>query len=262
MFIEQFDNRVLSIILLLLAINFQLRAQRGLKDSSINLSYFTVQYQFQMPGGDLKNRFGNNSTVGLAFNYKTKQKWLMGMQWNYIFGKTIKDTGIFNSIGATNPSGGPRLIIDKTGSLATTRTWERGWYSTIKVGRQLFSLGPNPNCGFVFMAGGGMLLHKIRIEDIGNNAPHLSKEYRKGYDRLSFGFSVSEFFGYQFFDNNRYFNFLIGIESVQAFTKNRRGYLYDQQRIDNQKRLDILNGIKVGFIIPIYSRTTDEYYFY
>jgi len=215
-----------------------------------------------MPGGDLAKRFGNNSSVGLSFLNKTKNKWLYGCDWNYLFGNVIKDTGLFSKIGAVNPSGGQPLLIDKTGSLSTTRTWERGWNSSIKVGRQLFALGVNPNCGIVVLVGGGMLLHKIRIEDIGNNAPQMSKEYRKGYDRLSFGFATTQFIGYQFFANNQYVNFLIGFESIQAFTKNRRGYLYDQARPDNAKRLDILNGIKVSFVVPLYHRASEAYYYY
>lgn len=215
-----------------------------------------------MPQKDMAVRFGNNSSVGFSFLHKTKKNWMYGADWNFIFGNNIKDSGLFNQIGTTPNANGYRLIIDNSGNLATTRTWERGWHSHLKVGRMILPLGPNPNSGFVILVGGGMLYHKIRIEDIGNNAPQLSKEYRKGYDRLSFGFSTSEFIGYQLFANNKFVNFLIGFESIQGFTQNKRGYLYDQFKVDNEKRLDVLNGLKVAISIPLYRRAPDSYYFY
>lgn len=237
-------------------------AQRALKDSSISIPYFSFQYQFQMPQRDMASRFGNNSSVGFSFLHKTKKRIMFGVDWNYIFGRDIKDSNLFVNIGTSSNASGNNLIIDKRGNLATTRLWERGWHSHFKIGAMFLTLGPNPNSGFVFLVGAGMLYHKIRIEDIGNNAPQLSKEYRKGYDRLSFGFSTSQFIGYQLFSNNKFVNLMAGFEFIQGFTKNRRGYLYDQFRPDNESRLDILNGFKVAVSIPLYRRTPDSYYFY
>lgn len=237
-------------------------AQRALKDSSISIPYFSFQYQFQMPQRDMASRFGNNSSVGFSFLHKTKKRIMFGVDWNYIFGRDIKDSNLFVNIGTSSNALGNNLIIDKRGNLATTRLWERGWHSHFKIGAMFLTFGPNPNSGFVFLVGAGMLYHKIRIEDIGNNAPQLSKEYRKGYDRLSFGFSTSQFIGYQLFSNNKFVNLMAGFEFIQGFTKNRRGYLYDQFRPDNESRLDILNGFKVAVSIPLYRRTPDSYYFY
>ena len=98
-------------------------------------------------------------------------------------------------------------IINSSGVLTSPRQWERGWYSHLQFGRLLVPYGPNKNSGIFAMAGPGFLLHKVRIEDIGNGSPQLSKDMRKGYDRLTYGFSTSEFIGYMFLGNKRLINF-------------------------------------------------------
>ena len=90
----------------------------------------------------------------------------------------------------------------------------------------------------------------------------LTEEMEKGYDRLSTGFSLNQFIGYQYFGKTRLINFFAGIEGIQAFTKNRRGYNYDTQKVDTKERFDSMYGIKVGWIIPFYKKTTQEFYYY
>ncbi|MCC7050304.1 MAG: hypothetical protein IT239_00800, partial [Bacteroidia bacterium] len=100
MITHQNKGKIIWIIILLIISSTSFsKAQRALKDSSINIPYFSISYQFQMPGGDLAKRFGNNSSVGLSFLNKTKNKWLYGCDWNYLFGNVIKDTGLFSKIG-------------------------------------------------------------------------------------------------------------------------------------------------------------------
>lgn len=117
----------------------------------------------------------------------------------------------------------------------------------------------NPNSGFIFSVGPGFLQHKIRIE---SDAAALKGVYKKGYDRLSNGFAVMESLGYLFLSNKRLVNFYIGMTSVQAWTKNRRGFNYDTGKEDDKMRLDIMTGFKIAWILPLYKKVPDEYYFY
>ena len=79
-------------------------------------------------------------------------------------------------------------------------------------------IGPNSNSGILLMGGAGILQHKIRYEIPDNNAPQLSSEHKKGYDRLSNGPSISQFIGYVHFGNNRTINFHIGAEFTGSRT--------------------------------------------
>jgi hypothetical protein len=63
------------------------------------------------------------------------------------------------------------------------------------------------------------------------------------------------------FGNRRRVNFFIGIEAVQAFTKNRRSFNFDTRSSDDSERSDRLLGLKAGWIIPLYKKVPNAYYF-
>jgi hypothetical protein len=50
--------------------------------------------------------------------------------------------------------------------------------------------------------------------------------------------------------------------SVQAWTKNRRGFNFDTGKEDNEMRLDIMTGFKAAWILPLYKKVPDAHYFY
>ena len=110
------------------------------------------------------------------------------------------------------------------------------------------------------MLGIGFMQHKIKIKDQDNTIPALSKEYLKGYDKLSNGFNTNVFFGYRYEKGKNKFN--IGIESSIGLTKNRRTYNFVDMQADDELRLDMMNGIKFIWWIPISKRTTNKDYYY
>jgi len=107
------------------------------------------------------------------------------------------------------------------------------------------------------MGGVGFLLHRIRFT---GSTPQLAGEYFKGYDRLSYGLGLSQFVGYMHLSNNRMLNFYFGMEFTQAWTVNRRGYNFDQMAVDNERRLDMISGFKVGWVLALYKKVANEYY--
>jgi hypothetical protein len=231
-------------------------SQVNIKDSIINTSLTALSYSYQFPAGDISKRFVSNSTIGGAYLYKTKKNWLIGADGFFMFRDTIKETGILDSIN--NSDGG---IIDGNGIYADVRLYERGFYTGIKGGKLFPVWGPNKNSGIIVLIGAGLLQHKIRIENSGNSAPQISGDYRKGYDRLTNGFALSEFVGYMYLGNSRLVSFYAGFELVQAWTKNRRSYNFDLKGPDNTKRFDLLNGFRIGWIIPLYKQTPQKYYY-
>ncbi|MBL0330548.1 MAG: hypothetical protein IPP64_14260 [Bacteroidetes bacterium] len=231
-------------------------AQVSIKDSVIYTPYFGLGYGYQISAGDLNKRFGNSSAIEFNLDFKTKKNWVFGVNGSYIFGKDVKES-LFDSISTASGS-----IIDGNGQFADVRLYERGFTASVSAGRLFAFKKPNPNSGVLFSVGVGFIQHKIRIETIGNTTPQLSKEYKKGYDRLSNGLLLSQNLGYLYLSNNRLVNIYVGFECMQGFTQSRRSFDYDLMKQDTEKRLDILYGGKLVWILPLYKRAPQEFYTY
>jgi hypothetical protein len=240
----------------LLFISMTASAQQNIKDTTIHIFMLSPTFAYQVPGGDLANRFGNNLSIGGSFSYKSQTNWIIGLDGNFIFGGTIYEPGLFNGISTSQG-----YIIGTGGIYADIRTYERGYHFNLKVGKLIPKWGPNKNSGPLFTVGGGFLQHKIRIENPSNDAPQLTGDYTAGYDRRTNGFAITEFAGYQYLGNKGKVNFFAGFEFVQAFTQNRRSLNFDTMKHDDTKRLDLLSGIRVGWIFTMYRRKPQEVYY-
>ena len=230
---------------------------QGFRDSSVFIPMIRGSFNYQFPGGDLADRFGNNLGLTPGFMFKTKSKILIGAEIEFIFGEDVNKGTIFDPITTSEGS-----VITKYGNYSRIALSERGFFVQGRVGAMIKQLGPNPNCGFYFLGGVGLLQHKIRIDVDGNDVPQLDENYKKGYDRLSNGLAISEAIGYQFFHNRSTWNFYIELEFIQAFTESRRDFDYNIMQKDDTKRKDYLYGIKFGWILPFYKRVPENYYYY
>ncbi len=248
---------LLCIILILLARINLLFGQSSLKDSSISMVMIRPSYALQFPGGDLANRFGFNQSVGMGLSYKNRKGWMISAEGSFIFGNKIEQEGLF--AGLTTSEG---TIIGSDGLYGDIRAFERGYYVTLGLGRIFKSAKPNPNCGFVVEASLGFIQHKIKIQDKKNTVPALREDYAKGYDRLTNGLAAREFIGYLYVGNHRLVNFFGGVEAVQGWTAGRRDYVFTEMKADNQQRFDLLFGIRVGWIIPLFKEAPEEFYLY
>jgi hypothetical protein len=218
---------------------------------------FCPSIAFEIPGGNLAQRFGDNFNLGGSFEYKSKTNWIIGIDGDFIFGNDIRQSNVFDSI-STNQG----YIIGTGGTYADIRTYERGYQINFKVGKVIPAWHPpNPNSGLLFTGGVGFLQHKIRIENPSNDAPQLSGLYIEGYDERTNGIAFTEFAGYQFLSNRNITNFFAGFEFVQAFTQERRTYNFNTMSADNSKRFDTLSGIRAGWVITFFKRKPREFYF-
>ncbi len=233
-----------------------LQAQ-NVADSGFSASLIIAHYSYQFPGGDLVRRYGESSDIGGSFLFKTKNNWLTGFQGNYLFGSNVKEDDILKNISTVN-----NWVIDRAGTYAEIYMYERGFQLSGHAGK-IISLGKsNPNSGIMLLSGLGYLQHKIRIENPNKSAPQVQGDYRRGYDRLTGGLCFSQFLGYVYFSNNKFVNFYGGIEYRLAWTKSLRDFDFDKQAKDTQARKDILWGFKIGWIIPMYQKTGQVYYYY
>lgn len=249
-------KKILFSSFLLIIFGYQLRAQTG-KDSSLVLPIITAGYGAYLPGGDMVKRFGENSSVFLNADFKLKNQLIIGLNGSYLFGKKVKDTPFYN-ITKDN------VFINNDGEMADVRTFERGFTLSAAFGKMFVTSKKRPNCGLVANLGVGFIQHRIKIEVIGNNVPQLDKEYKKGYDRLTNGLLLSQNVGYMFLSNNHLVNFYVGLECMQGFTSNRRSYDFEKMQTDTKKRLDVLTGVKVAWILPLYKKAlkSSNYYIY
>jgi len=233
--------------------------QTDISDTTLSIPMFYATYAYQFPAGDMKDRFGNNSVIGGGFQWKTNKNWLWGAEYLYLFGSNVKvKDQIMANIKTTDGD-----IISMAGNFTSFRESERGYHLSAKVGKIFSIFSPNPNSGFYLTGGAGYLEHKIKIDVVQNNVPQLIGDYKKGYDRLAGGFCLNETIGYVYLSNTRLLNFFAGIEFSQAWTKPLRDVNFDTGDPDPvQKRYDAFTGIKFTWIIPLFKRQPEKYYYY
>ncbi|MBN1340286.1 MAG: hypothetical protein JXA03_13235 [Bacteroidales bacterium] len=255
----QLFNRVFLVFLVMTGMSANLFSQADVKDTCLRIPMFYAAYAFQVPGGDLADRFGVNSNIGGGFLYKTGKNLVLGADFSYMFGSEVKDRDQLMSNLFTKDD----YIIDQGGSYAAWSIFERGFYTGLKAGRVIPVWGSNPNSGLLLLGSAGFIQHKIRIEVQNNTAPQLNGDYKRGYDRLTGGFYLGEYLGYQYLGDSRLLNFTAGFEFVQAFTKPLRDVNFDTRLPDSrQNRTDLLFGVKVSWVIPVFSRMPQKYYYY
>lgn len=250
-------KKSLFVSLLLVFCAMSMSSQNNEKDSVIFSPHLVFSYAYQFPGGDLADRFGNNSNIGFGFNIKTKKNFLFGVNSSYLFGSEVFEPGLLQNILTDNGE-----VLDNVGQQSLIVAQERGYTISLDGGKIFSIIGPNKNSGLMITGGIGFIQHKIRLEHQENEINQLEDEYLKGYDRLTNGLLLKEFFGYYHMSKARIANFYIGFEAMQGFTKNRRDFNFDTQTVDDKDRLDLLYGIRFGWVFHLYQRMPDEYYIY
>ena len=220
-------------------------------------SALTFGYTHQLPIGDLADRFGDNSSIGFSFFQEKENNLFYGIEGGYLFSNNVRDTTIFDNI--TTSIG---AIIGADGNYSNVNLMERGFDVHVFFG---YAYHPKENnlSGLYFSGGMGFLQHKIFIDTKSQNVPQLDEEYKKGYDRLTNGFSTKWETSYKYYSPNGKFQMYAGINMTVAYTKNRRPYLFDKMEYTpNTGSWDNLLGINMGIIIPIHRKNEEEFHYY
>ena len=233
-------------------------AQRNVSDSIIPSTWLAVQYSGGFTGGDLADRYGYLSHVGILAGYKNKKNWVFALDAAFMFGSQVRLTGVFDHLVDSYGN-----ITDQNGDIAVVQALPRGMYANGTVGKVIPVLSPNPNSGIYVNFGVGYLLHHLRVETQDHVVPQLELDYRKGYDRMTTGFNTSQFIGYTLMADESPINFFAGFYAQQGFTYNRRTIFFDTPDVpvSPDLRLDLQFGFKVGWMIPIYQRQPRDFYF-
>lgn len=244
------------IFFLLFLSTFGAMAQVSLKDSSRNVFLAGLNYKANLPGADLAKRWGFHNSLGMDIDQKFKSNFTLGLSGGFTFGSRLKDSTIFNNL--YNEFG---TITSLSGTPADILFLMRGFNAYATVGYVFNKFGNNANSGLWVKGGLGYMMHKIRIESLYDAVPQLEGNYRKGYDKLTTGFSAMQFIGYLYQANYRLLKFYAGFEFTESFTKNIRTFNFDTGGPETAGRFDVQYGFKVGWILPISHRTKSEYYY-
>jgi len=243
------------IFAVILVFSNSLMFAQNLKETSIKAPIFNISYAGQAPIGTMANRFGLNSSLGFSGGIKTNTNFLFELEGTFMFSQNVKEDilkPLKNSDGQ---------IINVSGQYANILIQERGFTETFNVGKIFPIIGPNPNSGLLVKIGIGTIHHKIRIENQNNLVPELNKEKLPYYDRLTFGFLIKQYIGYYHLSSKRMQNFNAGIEFYQGFTRGMRDFQIDLMAPYLEKRLDLLFGVRVGWLVPVYRKSNKDFYF-
>ena len=229
---------------------------QNIKDTIIYAPIFSINYGVQLPGADLKTKFGINSNLGISGGFKTKSNLQVEIQASFIFSQNVKDTSVVDHLQNSNSN-----IVTLSGAPSLYQLNQRGWNIYLNTGKIIKTMGPNQNSGLIGKFGIGLIRHKILIENQNNDVPGLSAYNLKYMDRLTFGLTTSQFIGYQHLSNNHLANFFIGYEVVQGFTRGMRDYQIDLMSSYTHNQFEILHGFKFGWVVPVYRKAPKEFYF-
>ncbi|MFN0200640.1 MAG: hypothetical protein ACKVTZ_03930 [Bacteroidia bacterium] len=232
-------------------------AQVSMQDSSINMITLHTSYQGLVPIGVMADRFGFTSTLGGKVGYKLSNNWYATLGFSALFGGQVKEDSIINDVLASSG-----LAIGANGSFLPVRLQQGGFIVPVSIGKTIpLSFSPNKNSGLYVELGAQFIQHRIDILTPRDRVYILSKQYEKGYDRLTNGIGITEEIGYRLFSNNGYWNFEAGFAFSQNFTQNRRLINIDTGLRDETKRLDLLQGFHVSWILPIFKRAPKKVYY-
>lgn len=250
-------NRRLPFLVIFLLVFQVSQAQFNVADTTVAAFVPHLSYSYQFPGGDVAKRYGHNSTIGGGLKYKNMKNIIFSLDVNFIFGNDIKNADSILWMVETENG----YVIDGNGTFALYALYERGYNINFSVGKIFPILNPNPNSGLMVNAGVGYMLHRMKIDNQHRTAPQISGDYAKGYDMLTGGISLNQFIGWYFMSNSRLLNFYGGFEFHEAFTKSLRDWDFHNMGKDNNNNFDFFFGIKIGWMLPIYDRAPDKFYY-
>lgn len=253
-------NRLILTVILIVSAAFNAQAQKDVfgatKAPARNGFVFAVNGNFDIPAGDMADRFGLSYRLGAAIFYKTKSNWMFGPKVDFILGNKIREDSLLVNMMDANST-----ILNNAGQRIGVRIYEQGYMVGLQAGK-IFNLSKtNADNGIMALTSVGFMQHRINVFDRDKSIPQIRGDYRKGYDRLSNGLYVEEYICYNYFAPNSMINFHIGLDITAGFTKGRRDFLYDVMHTDNASRVDILFGIRGGWYIPIFKKKSEEYFF-
>ena len=92
--------------------------------------FFSINHSYQIPAGNLANRFGHNSDISFTLAYLAKNNILVNLEAGFLFGPTVKEPTLFQLIDGDNGN-----LISQNGEIPTIRLFERGGHIDLNGGK-------------------------------------------------------------------------------------------------------------------------------
>ncbi len=245
--------------LLLLSLVLPLLLQAQLEDNRKPKSgmMFTATTSLDMPLADMADRFGNSFTLGGGFLYKSRKNTFAQVFCEFIMGSNVKQVDMYRNVGYSDLQ-----LYDYNGNLRDLQLSELGLNIGIGVGKTIL-LNPSKSLdnGINFMTSLSLLQHRINHDDPDRVLIQAIGPYAKGYDYLTNGLCINQSIQYIHFSRKSLANFSAGINARFGFTKNRRSINYATGLQDDRLRTDILIGLQLKWIIPLFKNVESDVYF-
>jgi hypothetical protein len=231
----------------------QIELPRQRVDSSGVILFLSPNFSYHFVMADLKKEFGNNFSIGTDICLKTKSNWSIDFGFKYYFAGNVRAEIIDSSFKYIRAGG---KFVPQSGAISSDSEVDfdfRGISFHLQAGKVFPVSNQFRNSGIVVKMGVGVMQHYLFINHSQETPiPALAKEYRKGYDRLTLGFSLNQFIGYMHLTKKNLFCLYGGVEFYEIFAQTQREYDFNLMRKDDAKLFESLIGIKIGWIIPLY----------
>lgn len=224
--------------------------------SENNAVLITPYYTALFPVGELSNRFGFCNNVGMNISYKVKHNFIIGVEGSFIFGTRVKENPLSTISTATTGQ-----LINQNNTLGDIPLQMSGFDIEFRVGKMFAFSRRHPNSGIILSLAPGFLQHKIWIHANTTTYPQLDNIYKQGYDRMTNGAMVGASLGYMYLEKKKFLSFYAGLDFKAGFTQERRNWNFDLMSADTHQRLDMLIGIKLAWVIPIFTNKDSEVYY-
>ena len=246
---------LLSVLMALTASSYSQRsAENQLEASSKIIAKIGMGYD--KPMADLADRFGNNINFHIGLERLSLRNWIISTDFTYRFGSDVRE----DVLSEFRLPSGQFLAIDGLPVDAFLRS--RGASLRFAIGKIIGLHKKSPQSGIRLDVGAGIMSHYIRVQDENQALDQIFGEYQKVYDRLTRGFAITEYIGYQYMSTDGHLNFNIGFEFNQAFTSSVRSIDFTTNALGQTGRRDFLSGLKVTWLVPIHSDDKGEKIYY
>jgi hypothetical protein len=216
---------------------------------------FSFRYGMDIPSADMGDRFGSsfNPELGIQFD---KKNYFVGIHGGMFLGPIVNEDVISN---LRTDDG---LLISQQEDLAVITMKQRGFIVGLNAGKFIPLVENYGTHGIRIRVGLNVLTHYIIFNNETASTNQLLGEYANGYDRLSRGWGIEEFVGYQYVSTKNTVRVFVGFNGIQARTRNLRPYNFDTRERDETIRFDVLSGIRVGMAISLFENAdgSDIYY--
>ncbi len=223
-----------------------------------SITWLEFRYGYHIPLSDLADRFGGSTDLGLGIEAaRLKGNVFLGADGSFFFGNKVKEDVL---AGLRSFDG---TIIGKDGRPGDVNLKERGWYIGLNAGK-IFPTSANENnlTGIRGQIGAGLLQHKVRVQDNSESIFALKKENLKGYDRLTNGAAIHLAVGFQYHSPKNNLHFSLMGDMYAARTQSRRDFDYPTSGYLSGKRMDLLAGMTLAYIVTISRNSKPDHIYY